>query len=176
MALRRHDPKRLREVAREISTDNSAKNPLVTHLCRQVANAFVIYTNYKHYHWQTYGPLFRDLHLMFDEFARDVLESIDMLAERVRMIGPDPPDHLMKMSELASVSAAVEAHTTMQDMIEEGQANALIAIKELRQGAKMADAHGDPGTVDLCSKLVQIYEKQEWWLRDILRKRDGFCS
>lgn len=30
--------------------------------------------------------------------------------------------------------------------------------------------------VDLYSRTVQIYEKQEWWLRDILRKRDGLCT
>jgi DNA-binding ferritin-like protein len=39
----------------------------VHHLQRQVANSFVLYANYKHYHRQTYGPLFRDLHFMFDD-------------------------------------------------------------------------------------------------------------
>jgi len=169
-------PTNLREVTREVSSDNSPDNPLVAHLRRQVANAFVIYTNYKHYHWQTYGPLFRDLHLMLDEFAEDVLESIDTLAERVRMIGQDPPGHLMNMVELATVKASVDEKGSMQAMIQEAQANAVIAIKELREGAKLADEHDDPGSVDLCSKIVQIYEKQEWWLRDILRKRDGLCN
>jgi hypothetical protein len=32
-------------------------------------------------------PLFPDVHLMFDEFAKDVLETIDEMAERIRMIG-----------------------------------------------------------------------------------------
>ena len=48
-----------------------------------MANAFVLYANYKHYHWQTYGPLFRDLHKLFDKLANDVLSTIDELAERV---------------------------------------------------------------------------------------------
>jgi hypothetical protein len=26
------------------------------------------------------------------------------------------------------------------------------------------------------SRFVQIDEKQEWWLQDILRKRDGLCA
>jgi hypothetical protein len=55
----------------------------------QVANAFVLYANYKNYHWQTFGLLFRDLHLMFDEFAKEVLETNDELAEGIRMIGPN---------------------------------------------------------------------------------------
>src|SRR5919107_341861 len=77
-------------LADEVSQANSPSNAIVEHLQRQVANAFILYSNYKHYHWQTYGPLFRDLHLLFDEFATAVLESIDDFAERLRMIGQDP--------------------------------------------------------------------------------------
>ena len=64
----------------------------------------------------------------------------------------------------------------MRDMIEEADKNTLIVIKEMREAAKLADEHDDPGSVDLFSKTVQIYEKQEWWLRDILRKRDGLTT
>jgi hypothetical protein len=48
-------------LAEEISKENAPDNPVVEHLQRQVANALVLYLNYKHYHWQTYGPMFRDL-------------------------------------------------------------------------------------------------------------------
>ena len=56
---------------------------VVKHLHKQVANAFILYANYKHYHWQTFGPLFRDLHLLFDEFANAVLPTADEFAERL---------------------------------------------------------------------------------------------
>lgn len=159
----------------ELTADNSLESPVIQNLRRQVANAFVLYTNYKHYHWQTYGPLFRDLHLMFDEFAQQVLDSVDELAERVRMIGQDPPAHLTEIADLASVTTAAP-HSTMHDMIEEADRNALAVINEMRSAAKVADDHNDPGTVDLLSRVVQVHEKHEWWLRDILRKRDGLCG
>jgi starvation-inducible DNA-binding protein len=159
----------------EGTADNSPESPVVQNLKRQIANAFVLYTNYKHYHWQTYGPLFRDLHLMFDEFAQQVLESVDDLAERVRMIGQDPPAHLIELADLATVATAAP-HSTMRDMVEEADRNALVVIKEIRAAAKTAEEHNDPGTVDLFSRFVQVYEKQEWWLRDILRKGDGLCT
>ena len=159
----------------ELTAENSLESPVIQNLRQQVANAFVLYTNYKQYHWQTYGPLFRDLHLMFDEFAQQILDSVDHLAERVRMIGQDPPAHLIELADLASVATAAP-HSTMHDMIEEADRNALIVIKEMRSAAKVADEHNDPGTVDLLSRLVQIHEKHEWWLRDILRKGDGLCG
>ena len=49
-------------IKQELSRENRPDSPVVQELRRQAANAFVLYANYKHYHWQTYGPLFRDLH------------------------------------------------------------------------------------------------------------------
>jgi starvation-inducible DNA-binding protein len=160
---------------RELSRDNSPDSPVVQELRRQVANAFVLYANYKHYHWQTYGPLFRDLHKLFDRLATDVLSTLDEIAERVRMIGQNPPAHLIEAVDLASVGAAAP-HSTMREMVEEADRHLLLVIREIRDGARIADEHNDPGSVDLFSRLVQIHEKHEWWMRDILRTGDGLCN
>jgi len=159
----------------ELTRENNQRSPIVQELRRQVANAFVLYTNYKHYHWQTFGPLFRDLHKLFDELAADVLGSVDELAERVRMIGQDPPAGLVEIADLATVTAPAP-HSTMREMIEEADRNALTVIREMRKAAHDAEDHNDPGTVDIFSRAVQIHEKHEWWLRDILRTGDGLCS
>ncbi len=167
--------KQLQSLTHELSRDNSPDNPVVRDLRRQTANAFVLYANYKHYHWQTFGPLFRDLHKLFDKFAQEVLSTLDELAERVRMIGPDPPAHLIEAADLASVAAAAP-HSTMREMVEEADRHALIVIKEMRSAVKLAGEHEDPGTADLFTRIVQIHEKHEWWLRDILRSGDGLCT
>ena len=164
-----------RSATHELTRENTPNSPIVHELRRQVANAFVLYANYKHYHWQTFGPLFRDMHKLFDELAGDVLGSIDELAERVRMIGQNPPARLVELSDLATVTAAAP-HSTMREMIEEADRNALTVIREMRTAAHDAEEHNDPGTVDIFSRVVQIHEKHEWWLRDILRMGDGLCS
>jgi starvation-inducible DNA-binding protein len=160
---------------RELSRENTPDSPVVKELRRQVANAFVLYANYKHYHWQTYGPLFRDLHKLFDELAEEVLESLDELAERVRMIGQDPPAHLLDTANLATVSPA-GASSTMREMVEEANRHQLIVISEMRRAARLADEHDDPGTVDLFSKTVQVHEKHEWFTRNLLRTGDGLAN
>ena len=161
-----------RRLAAEISKENAPDDPVVEHLQRQVANAVVLYLNYKHYHWQTYGPMFRDLHLLFDEFAEAVLATADDFAERVRMIGQDPIAAPQEMLATASVKVAGRGRT-MRGMIQEADDNLMVVIKEMRAGARAADEADDPGTVDIFSRHVQIHEKHEWWLRDILEKRDG---
>lgn len=155
-----------------LARENREDSPVVQAISQQVANAFVLYANYKHYHWQTYGPLFRDLHKLFERFATEALETIDPMAERVRMIGSDPPAHLTQLADMATVTVAAPG-STMREMIEEADRNCLIVIQEMRAAVKTAEEHDDPGTVDMFSRNVQIYEKQEWWLRDMLRKGDG---
>lgn len=163
-------------LAKDVSQENREDHPVVQHLQRQVANSLVLYANYKHYHWQTFGPLFRDLHLMFDEFANNVLGTADEFAERVRMIGQDVQHvQLRQMQDAASVQSA-SANQSMRDAIEEADANLLVVIKEMREAAKAADESNDPGTVDLFSRVVQIHEKHEWFLRDILKKKDGLAT
>ena len=161
------------EAARSISTENKPDSPVVQGLKREVANGFILYLNYKHYHWQTYGPHFRDLHKLFDKFAEESLETLDPVAERIRMIGQDPPAHPNDLTDLAAVAIAAP-HSTMREMVEEAQQNLLSVIRQVRDTVKAADEHDDPGTADVLAKVVQVYEKQEWWLRDILRNDDGF--
>src|ERR671918_597872 len=169
------DPTEVLSTVRELSRENTPDSPVVQELRRQVANAFVLYANYKHYHWQTYGPLFRDLHKLFDRLAKDVSPTLEDSADRVGMSGQAPPAHLLEAADLASVAVAAP-HSTMREMVEEADRHLLVVIKEMRRAARIADEHGDPGTVDLFSRVVQVHEKHEWWMRDLLRTGDGLCT
>ena len=91
-ALTREEPKK----------DEPGKT-VVEHLQSQVANAFILYANYKHYHWETYGPLYRELHLLFDEFATAVLSTSDEFAERLRFRGEAPVFDFRKMLEVSGL-------------------------------------------------------------------------
>ncbi|MGD9628415.1 MAG: Dps family protein [Pyrinomonadaceae bacterium] len=162
-------------IAKELNENNKPGNDVVVALQRQVANAFVVYLNYKHYHWQTFGPSFRDLHRLFDEFAAEVYGTIDEMAERIRMIGQDPVSRIEEIQDTATIGSAKKS-STMRQMIEEADQNALVIIKEMREAIKTADEADDPGTADVLTRFVQIYEKQEWWLRDLLEKRDGLSN
>jgi starvation-inducible DNA-binding protein len=163
------------ELAKELNENNKPNNEVVLALQKQVANAFIIYLNYKHYHWQTFGPLFRDMHRLFDEFAADVYATIDVMAERIRMIGQDPVSRIEEFQKTASIASAKDSKD-MREMVREANANVLTVISEMRAGIKAAEEADDPGTADVLVRFVQIHEKHEWWLRDILEKRDGLAT
>jgi DNA-binding ferritin-like protein len=58
-------------------------------------------------------------------------------------------------------------------MIAEADRQLRTVIKELREAIHITEEHDDPGTANLLTEAVQLQEKHEWWLRDILEVRDG---
>ncbi|MCS6884603.1 MAG: DNA starvation/stationary phase protection protein [Acidobacteriota bacterium] len=141
----------------------------------QIANAFLLYANYKKYHWQSYGPLFRDLHLLFDEHAATVLGTIDELGERVRILGGTPVADPRRFTEFSRMEIASEEQT-MSEMLRQAAENHKLVIEELKAAVEVATRAADPGSADLFTRLVQIHEKQEWFLREVLRREDGLVA
>ncbi|HEX7527997.1 MAG TPA: DNA starvation/stationary phase protection protein [Thermoanaerobaculia bacterium] len=148
---------------------------VVATLQRQQANALVAYLNYKKYHWLSYGPLFRDIHLMLDEQATLVYDTIDEFAERAIMVGGaplgDPADYL----PTASVKPS-KGKLSLDEMIGEARASLDLVIGEMHDDAEVASKAGDIGTADLYTRLVQVHQKSRWFLNEILKKKDGLTS
>ena len=157
------------------SKKGSGSAAVVATLQRQQANALVAYLNYKKYHWLSYGPLFRDIHLLLDEQATQTYATIDEFAERAIMAGGapigDPADYLPKASVKPS-----KGSLSMEKMLAEARATLDLIIAEMHEDAEVADDAGDIGTVDIYTRLVQQHQKNRWFLDEILKKRDGLTS
>ena len=69
----------------DLSAD--AVGALSTALNGLLADTVALYFKTKNFHWHASGPHFRDYHLLFDEQAGQLEDSVDILAERVRKIG-----------------------------------------------------------------------------------------
>ncbi len=153
----------------------AGSSAIVATLQRQQANALVAYLNYKKYHWLSYGPLFRDIHLMLDEQATLVYDTIDEFAERAIMIGGaplgDPADYLPNASVKPS-----KGKLSLEEMIAEARATLDLVIDELHEDTEVASDGGDIGTADLYTRLVQVHQKSRWFLNEILKKKDGLTS
>ena len=145
---------------------------VVDSLQRAVANSYTIFMNYKRYHWNTYGPLFRDIHLLFDDHAEAILKGIDEFGERVRILDGESIGTPEEVSRLCTVKIA-SPRLTVRAMIEQAIANHKLAISEFKEAIKLADAKNDPGTSDLFIRVLQVHEKQLWFLTQFLVRNDG---
>ncbi len=171
MATKRTGTPAAKRSAGASNAGRKATSPMIAPLQTQVANSVMLYLNYKHYHWQSYGPHFRDLHLMFDEFSAAVLATVDEFAERIRMLGGNPIYSPADITSGSSVPVAA-ASGTMRDMLAEARAAETTVIAEQRAAADAAGEAGDPGTADLFTRVVQIHEKQLWFIRQALADDD----
>jgi starvation-inducible DNA-binding protein len=162
-------------VAQALPQSKEPGELVARHLHIQVANAFLLYANYKHYHWQTYGPLFGDLHLFFDDLANTVLATTDEFAERLRMMGRNPVSDYRVLLDMSRITPSVPGGT-MKQMVTEARENLLPVISDMRDAARLAGEDNDPGTVDLFSRTVRLHEKHEWYLRQILVQNDGLIN
>jgi starvation-inducible DNA-binding protein len=155
--------------------DKNSDHDVVATLHREQANALVAYLNYKKYHWLTYGPLFRDIHLLLDEQATQTYATIDEFAERAIMVGGtpigDPADYLGTATVKPSAGKL-----SMREMIEEARNTLDVIIREMHEDTEVASAVGDIGTADLYTRLVQTHQKNRWFLNELLQKGDGLVS
>ncbi len=146
----------------------SVKPDLIDHLRREQANAVRLYLQYKGYHWNVAGPLFHDLHQMFDAHATQVFETIDPLAERQRMLGAVAGYTLEDVRAASSLAEEATLPTSPREMIERLREAHREIILGLKRGFDRAEEDGDPGTADLFATTVQEHEKMEWFLRETL--------
>jgi starvation-inducible DNA-binding protein len=145
---------------------------VIQSLQRQQANSLVQFLNTKKYHWLTFGPHFRDLHLLFEEHATAALEAVDEYAERALMVDGSPVADPQRALAAATVRPS-EGQLTVRQMVDEAIAAHERVIGELHQDAETAAKAGDIGTTDLYTRLVQVQQKQRWFLKEIARKGSG---
>ena len=145
----------------------SGGSRVLAHLAQEEANAVRLYLRYKGYHWNVGGPMFRELHLLFDEHAAIVLETVDPLAERQRMLGAAAPYISGELDAVATVPAEDGLPPTVRGMVDRLREAHRTIVDGMHDGFRAADAEGDPGTADLFARLVQAHEKMDWVLREL---------
>jgi starvation-inducible DNA-binding protein len=139
---------------------------VIASLNRQLANAYLLSIKYKKFHWYVSGPFFKPLHELFDMHYGQFGEVIDDLAERSRIIGGYPIATAKEFIEMAEIDEADRVAYTPQEMVEMLHADTDLIVDALHEDIELATKHGDPGTADIYTSVVQIYQKQAWFLAE----------
>jgi len=134
-----------------------------------LADTQILYALYKKHHWLVRGATFYQLHLLLDKHAKEQLDLVDLLAERIQTLGGVAVGDPRHVGEIASVPRSpdgVEAVPAMLSRLLE--AHELILTNAHEAAARVA-ALGDDGTNDLLvSDVIRIGELQCWFLAEHL--------
>src|SRR6516164_7586279 len=72
---------------RPIALSENAARQSVENLNQLLSDTITLRDLYKKHHWQLSGPTFHQLHLLFDKHFGEQNELVDLIAERVMMLG-----------------------------------------------------------------------------------------
>ena len=139
-----------------------ALNPLI-------ADAFALYVKTKNFHWHLYGSHFRDYHLLFDEQAEAMFESIDVLAERVRKIGGSTIRSIGHISQLQTIKDDNEEIVPAGEMVRRLMEDNAHIARMIRNAITVCDANRDSATSNNLQEILDATERRKWFLYEILQ-------
>ncbi len=143
-----------------------AVNPLI-------ADAFALYAKTKNYHWHLSGPRFRDLHLLFDKQATQVLESIDPMVERLRKIGGTSIRSLSHAGSLQTIHDDNDEFVDPQEMVHRLILDNRHIAQQIRAAAEVADENKDLATANLLEEILDTTERRLWFLYEIVQSAEA---
>ncbi len=139
---------------------------VATKMNEMLADSFILYLKTQGVHWNVVGPEFYSIHKLTETQYEDLLEAIDMIAERIRSLGHFAHasfEEYAKLSKLKSTSVLNSAQNMLKLLIEDNQA----ISKRLRGAYKIADDADDVVTADLITHRISKHEQNIWMLQAI---------
>ncbi|HLT12252.1 MAG TPA: DNA starvation/stationary phase protection protein [Micromonosporaceae bacterium] len=138
-------------------------------LNRILADSQILYSLYKKHHWLMRGMTFFQLHRLLDKHAKQQLEIIDEVAERVQTLGGvavGDPRHVAEITTIPRPPDGVEEVTAMLSRLLEAHE---IVIAKVRDAIELTERSGDIGTNDLLtSEVLRTNEMQVWFIAEHL--------
>jgi len=148
----------------DIGIDAKAREAISKELSRLLADSYTLYLKTQNYHWNVTGPMFRSLHLMFEEQYMELRDAVDAIAERIRALGYPAPGSFAEYSKLGSM-AEEEGIPEAMEMVRRLATGHEATARTARDVVKIAEPAGDVATVDLATVRIETHEKTAWMLR-----------
>jgi starvation-inducible DNA-binding protein len=143
--------------------------PIVNDLNQLLADTMTLRDLYKKHHWQVVGPTFYQLHLLFDKHYDEQVELVDLLAERIQLLGGLSIAMAPDVAEMTRIERPARGREEVPVQISRLlEAHELILVLAHRAAGRALEA-GDDGTNDLLvSDLIRANELQVWFLAEHL--------
>lgn len=116
-------------------------------------------------HWNIEDAKFHMLHEMFEDQYNQLSETIDEIAERLRMLGLKTPLGLKSFVGISQLEDIESQSASASDMISALLKDHETLCQKLRPAIQNASENNDEGTADLLIGKLQEHEKTAWMLR-----------
>jgi len=148
--------------SKEAQAVTEAVNPLI-------ADAFALYVKTKNFHWHLSGSHFRDYHLLFDEQAEAIFESIDIMAERVRRVGGTTIRSISHIGQLQTIDDDNDDFVPAGQMIKRLMDDNAHIAQMIRAAIEVCDKQRDSASSNALQEILDETERRKWFLFEIMQ-------
>jgi starvation-inducible DNA-binding protein len=148
--------------SKEAQAVTEAVNPLI-------ADAFALYVKTKNFHWHLSGSHFRDYHLLFDEQAEAIFESIDIMAERVRRVGGATIRSISHIGQLQTIDDDNDDFVPAGQMIKRLMDDNAHIAQMIRAAIEVCDKQRDSASSNALQEILDETERRKWFLFEIMQ-------
>lgn len=148
--------------------DQDTRQEAILILSHLLADTYILYTKTQNFHWNVVDPRFYQLHKFFEAQYEELAEALDVIAERIRMLGGQAPGSMQKFLELSSLNEALEkldGDKMLQQLAEDHH----FLADSIRSSIEETSKSGDEGTTDMLINRLRSHEKNRWMLKSHLR-------
>lgn len=151
--------------------DNS-KAALIEALNGALADHLALYVKTKNFHWHVSGPRFRDLHLLFDEQAKQLIGLVDIIGERVRKNGEATMTSIASIAGATRIADQDDADLSAQAMMEELLADNRTLHARLGEVKQTSEAANDYATNGMVDEWIDQTEERIWFLSQAAKRSE----
>src|SRR6201981_2226620 len=152
-----------------LELENPIRLEMTEQLNQLLADTMTLRDLYKKSHWQVAGPTFYQLHLLFDKHFGEQVEIVDLIAERIQLLGGVSLAMAHDVAETTRIErpprGREEVPVQLSRLLDAHQ----VIIRHCRTLGRRAQEIGDDGTNDLIvSDVLRTNELQVWFLGEHL--------
>ncbi len=129
-----------------------------------LADVFALYMKTKNFHWHVAGPRFRDLHLLFDEQAAQLIGTVDAIGERVRKNDEYTLTSIGTIASETKIADQDDVTITADAMVAELRDDNRKLHDRLAKVKEEAEAVGDNATSGIVDDWIDQTEERIWFL------------
>ena len=152
-----------------IGISESGRKAIADGLSHVMADTYSLYLKTHNYHWNVTGPMFRTLHLVFEEQYKEFWTAVDLIAERIRALGYFAPGTYTALGGLTSIKED-EGIPPAKEMIRNLFKGHEQVATTARRLFPIAEKASDQPTADLLTQRLETHEKTAWMLRSLLEE------
>ncbi len=123
----------------------------------------------QNFHWNVEGSNFPQYHAFFDTMYGDVSDTIDKIAEYIRILGHYTPGSLTRYSELSIIQDQTKiprAELMFAESLQDCETMIQLAVTMFHEAAN----ENQQGISNYMAELQDLYAKKAWFIRSILKK------